>query len=60
MSEEIYGWLFVDEVPLLYDEKSLAKQMKIETWLDLYQFSRELNLEKTESRAANPTTQYVV
>ncbi len=60
MSEENYGWLFVDEVPLLYDKKSVAKQMKVETWLDLYQLSKELNLEKPENRVANPATEYVV
>jgi len=45
------GVLFVNSVPLLYDQDHLAKQAKIETWLDLYQLVRELNIEKTRTPA---------
>jgi hypothetical protein len=47
--EENYGWLFVDTVPLLYEKKKVARQLKIETWLDLYQLTRELNIQKLEN-----------
>ena len=47
--EENCEWIFVHEVPLLCDKKRIEKQQKIETWLDLYQITRELGLQKTES-----------
>jgi hypothetical protein len=58
--EELYGWLFVTTVPLLCEEKKLERQQKIETWLDLYQLTRELNITKTENAAgANSAIDYV-
>jgi hypothetical protein len=48
LSEENYGWLFVDKVPLLYEKTKVARQLKIETWLDLYQLTKELNIQKLE------------
>lgn len=50
MAEENCGWLFVDTVPLLYDKKRVARQMQIETWLDLYQLTKELNIVKIENQ----------
>jgi hypothetical protein len=47
--EELYGWLFVTTVPLLCEEKKLERQQKIETWLNLYQITRELGIDKTEN-----------
>jgi hypothetical protein len=49
--EELYSWLFVNTVPLLYEEKKIERQSKIETWLDLYQITRELNIQKPENSA---------
>ena len=61
MAEENYGWLFVDTVPLLYEKKKVARQLQIETWLDLYQLTKELNIEKLENRnGANATINYVI
>ena len=61
MAEENYGWLFVDTVPLLYEKKKVARQLKIETWLDLYQLTKELNIEKLETRnGANAAINYVI
>ncbi len=61
VSEENYGWLFVDTVPLLYEKKKVARQLKIETWLDLYQLTKELNIEKFETRnGANSAIDYVI
>ena len=61
MAEENYGWLFVDTVPLLYEKKKVARQLQIETWLDLYQLTKELNIEKLEDRnGANAAINYVI
>jgi maltose-binding protein MalE len=61
LAEENYGWLFVDTVPLLYEKKKVARQLQIETWLDLYQLTKELNIEKLENRnGANATINYVI
>jgi hypothetical protein len=59
VSEENYGWLFVDVIPLLYSEKRVAKQLKIETWLDLYQLVKELGAEKAENHIAKDAMDYV-
>jgi hypothetical protein len=46
LEEESLGWMFVNSIPLQYDKKRLAKQFQIETWLDLAQVMKELNIEK--------------
>jgi len=46
---ETEGWLFVDFVPLLYEKRRVAKQLQIETWLDLSQLMKELELTKPET-----------
>ena len=59
--DELYSWLFVNMVPLLYEEKKIERQSKIETWLDLYQIARELNVQKPESQnVANAPMNYVI
>ncbi len=59
--EENYSWLFVNTIPLLYEEKKIERQSKIETWLDLYQLTRELNIQKPENRrVANEPMNYVI
>jgi hypothetical protein len=61
LAEENYGWLFVDTVPLLYEKKKVARQLQIETWLDLYQLTRELNIQKPENQSvANAPMNYVI
>ncbi|MBT0160555.1 hypothetical protein G4O51_11295 [Candidatus Bathyarchaeota archaeon A05DMB-2] len=58
--EELYGWLFVTTIPLLCEEKKLERQQKIETWLDLYQLTRELDIAKNGNGAsANSPIDYV-
>jgi len=42
---ESYGWLFVDFIPLLYEKRRIARQLQVETWLDLTQLLKELKLE---------------
>jgi len=45
---ESFGWLFVDFVPLLYEKKKVARQLQVETWLDLTQLMKELGISKLE------------
>jgi hypothetical protein len=47
--EELYSWLFVNTIPLLVEEKKIERQTKIETWLNLYQITRELNIQKPQN-----------
>jgi hypothetical protein len=59
--EKLYGWLFVTQVPLMCEEKKLERQQKIETWLDLYQLTRELNIHKLENHnGGNAPINYVI
>ena len=47
--KELFSWLFVNTIPLLVEEKKIERQSKIETWLNLYQITRELNIQKPEN-----------
>jgi hypothetical protein len=59
--EGLYSWLFVNTVPLLVEEKKIERQSKIETWLDLYQITRELNIQEPEnSNGTNAPMKYVI
>jgi hypothetical protein len=49
----------VNTIPLLYEEKKIERQSKIETWLNLYELTRELNIPKPELNAANSPINYV-
>jgi hypothetical protein len=58
---ESCGWVFVDNVPLMYDKRRVARQLQVETWLELSQFVRELNIEdlRPEVRGAQLTKGYI-
>jgi hypothetical protein len=58
--QECYGWIFVDKIPLLYDKKNVEKQQKIETWLDLYQLTTELNISKQSLKSVNQPIGYII
>jgi hypothetical protein len=59
--QEAYSWLFVDTVPLLYEEKNIERQNKVETWLDLYQLTRELEVHDPGKRHhGKPPINYVI
>ena len=60
MNEENCDWIFVNMVPMLCDKTRIAKQQKIETWLNLYQLAKKLGLEKTERRNPRASMSYVV
>jgi hypothetical protein len=57
--EKIYSWLFVNTIPLLCEEKKIERQSKIETWLNLYQLTRELNIQELEQKNNNPPINYI-
>ena len=59
---ENFGWIFVDFIPLLYEKKRVAKQFKIETWLDLSQLVMELGINKSAQNKQNAqaTANYIV
>ncbi|MEM3616825.1 MAG: hypothetical protein QXN95_03290 [Candidatus Bathyarchaeia archaeon] len=46
---ESYGWLFIDFIPLLYEKRRVARQLQVETWLDLTQLLNELKLELVDN-----------
>ncbi|NWG10326.1 hypothetical protein HXY33_01030 [Candidatus Bathyarchaeota archaeon] len=62
MAEEAFGWLFVDSIPLLYNKKKVARQLQVETWLDLSQLVKELGIEKLGKNSQNThsATSYIV
>jgi hypothetical protein len=37
-----FGWLFINGKPLLFERKHVARQVKIDTWLDLAELLKEL------------------
>jgi hypothetical protein len=41
---ESCGWVFVDNVPLLYDKTRVARQLQVETWLELSWLVTELKM----------------
>ncbi|HUU86470.1 MAG TPA: hypothetical protein VMX17_01795 [Candidatus Glassbacteria bacterium] len=48
MKKDTYGWLFVDKTPLLCKKKNVDRQQKIETWLNLYQLTKALGINKSK------------
>jgi hypothetical protein len=58
---ESCGWVFVDNVPLIYEKRRVAKQLQVETWLELSSLVRDLNIEDVdpEKRKVQLTRGYV-
>ena len=54
MAEELFGWMFIANLPMLFEKRRMAKQVKVETWLDLTQMLKELGVEKID--ASKPKT----
>lgn len=42
---ESCGYVFVDNVPLLYEKRRVARQLQVETWLYFAQLVKELGIE---------------
>lgn len=57
---ESCSWLFVENVPLLYEEEKVARQLKVETWLDLAQLLKELKGEDADGKSPQQVINYVV
>jgi hypothetical protein len=47
-------------VPLLYEKEKVARQLKVETWLDLTQLLKELKDEDTDKKSPQQAINYVV
>ena len=58
---ESCGWMFVDNVPLIYDRRRVARQLQVETWLELSALVRDLKIEELdpEKRRVQLTKGYV-
>ena len=58
---ESCGWVFVDNVPLIYDKRRVARQLQVETWLELSALVQELKIEELdpEKRRMQLTKGYV-
>ena len=59
---ESFRWLFLDDVPLLYNKKRVARQFQVEMWLDPSPIIKELKIKNVETskRDANPALRYIV
>jgi len=60
LAEEILDWIFVNMIPLLCDKARIAKQQKVETWLNLYQVAAQLGLQKSANHENRSSMNYVV
>jgi hypothetical protein len=60
LSEENFDWIFVHMVPMLCEKTRIAKQQKVETWLDLYQLTKQLGLKKIERQNPKSSISYII
>ena len=60
MAEENCEWIFVNMVPLLCDKTRIAKQQKVEIWLNLYQLAEKLGLQKKQLHEPVAPVKYLV
>ncbi|RLI22561.1 hypothetical protein DRO54_00820 [Candidatus Bathyarchaeota archaeon] len=52
-------WLFIGQIPILLESYRLAKQLRIEFWLNSQKILECLKLKAIESRKNNPRTDYI-
>jgi len=59
---ESCGWLFIDFIPLIYEKGRVARQLQVETWLELSKLVKELEIEKLDKTKQDTrlTLSYVV
>jgi hypothetical protein len=57
---ESYCWLFVENVPLLFDKERIQRQLKVETWLNLTQLLKEMKEENIDNETHQQPINYVV
>jgi hypothetical protein len=53
-------WLFVENIPLLFDKERIQRQLKVETWLDLTQLLKEMKDDDKKRASPQQTISYVV
>jgi len=53
-------WMFVENVPLLFDKERVAKQLKVETWLDLIQLLKEIREFDADVKNSQKTAGYII
>ncbi len=51
-----YKWLFVENIPLLYEAVRVARQFQIELWLDSSPLLQALNLKPVKSERQGKTS----
>jgi len=58
---ESCGWVFVDNIPLIYEKRRVARQLQVETWLQLSQLVKDLRIEdfNSQNRRVEPTKGYI-
>lgn len=54
-----YKWMFIGDVPLLYDEKRLARQFQVWFWLNPEPVLEEMGLKKLKEDAQAKVKGYV-
>ena len=52
---ESCGYVFVDNVPLLYEKRRVARQLQVETWLYFAQLVKELGIENFANKQNEQT-----
>ncbi len=52
---ESCGYVFVDNVPLLYEKRRVARQLQVETWLYFAQLVKELGIENLANKQDEQT-----
>jgi hypothetical protein len=45
---------------MLCDKARIAKQQKVETWLNLYQLAAKIGLQKTSNQEAREPVKYII
>ncbi|RJS68847.1 hypothetical protein CW693_03700 [Candidatus Bathyarchaeota archaeon] len=52
---ESFSWMFVDFIPLLYERRRVARQCKVEIWLNPSPLVESLNIKKVEAKKQEKT-----
>jgi hypothetical protein len=60
LAEENCDWIFINMVPMLCDKTRIAKQQKVETWLNLSQLAAKLGLQKNQVHEPKPSVKYII
>jgi len=50
---ETHKWMFIRDIPLLYETRNVARQLEVEMWLDPSPFFDALNLKPVRQGKPN-------